>query len=37
MTVHIEKRGRRIVVVSDQPLPGLRTTVPGARVFRAAE
>ena len=30
MTVHIEKRGRRIVVVSDQPLPGLRTTVPGA-------
>jgi SNF2 family DNA or RNA helicase len=30
MTVHIEKRGRRIVVNSDEPLPGLKTTVPGA-------
>lgn len=30
MTVHIEKRGRRIVINSDRPLPGLRTTVPGA-------
>lgn len=30
MTVHIEKKGRRIVINSDEPLPGLKTTVPGA-------
>lgn len=30
MTVHIEKKGQRIEIRSDEPLPGLRTTVPGA-------
>lgn len=30
LIVHIEKKGRRIHINSDQPLPGLRTTVPGA-------
>jgi SNF2 family DNA or RNA helicase len=30
MTVTIEKRGRRIEIRSAEPLPGLRTTVPGA-------
>jgi SNF2 family DNA or RNA helicase len=30
MTVHIEKKGRRIEIRSATPLPGLRTTVPGA-------
>jgi SNF2 family DNA or RNA helicase len=30
MIVNIDKKGRRIHIRSDQPLPGLRTTVPGA-------
>lgn len=30
MAVHIEKKGKRIEIRSDEPLPGLRTTVPGA-------
>lgn len=30
MSVRIEKKGRRIVIRSDGPLPGLRTTIPGA-------
>lgn len=30
MTVHIEKKGRRIFIQADEPLPGLRTTIPGA-------
>lgn len=30
MVVNIEKRGKRIEIRSDEPLPGLRTTVPGA-------
>lgn len=30
MTVHIEKRGRRIEITSQQPLVGMRTAVPGA-------
>jgi Zierdtviridae DNA helicase len=28
--IRIDKRGRRITIHSDEPLPGLRTTVPGA-------
>src|SRR5882762_4635806 len=30
MTVRIDKKGRRIEIRSDEPLPGLRTTIPGA-------
>jgi len=30
VSVHIEKHGRRIAIRSDSPLPGLRTTIPGA-------
>src|SRR5688500_1958146 len=30
MSVRIEKRGRRIEVRSDYPLPGFRTSIPGA-------
>lgn len=30
MAVNIEKRGRRIEVRSSEPLPGLKTTIPGA-------
>lgn len=30
MKIHIEKRGRRITITSDNPLPGLRTEIPGA-------
>lgn len=30
VSVRIEKQGRRITVKSDEPLPGLQTTIPGA-------
>jgi SNF2 family DNA or RNA helicase len=30
VTVRIEKRGRRIEIRSEEPVPGLRTTIPGA-------
>lgn len=30
MTVHLEKRGRRIEIRSSEPLPGLKTSIPGA-------
>src|SRR5688500_3948863 len=30
MSIQIEKRGRRIEVRSAAPLPGLKTTIPGA-------
>lgn len=30
MTVRIDKKGRRIEIRSDSPLPGLRSTIPGA-------
>lgn len=30
MTIRIEKKGRRIVILADEPLPGIRTAVPGA-------
>jgi len=30
MTVRIEKKGRRIEVTAGQPLPGFKTTIPGA-------
>lgn len=30
MLVHIDKKGKRITVRSDEPLPGLKTTIPGA-------
>lgn len=30
MSIRIEKRGRRIEVRSTEPLPGLKTTIPGA-------
>lgn len=30
MAIHLEKRGNRIEVRSTQPLPGFRTTIPGA-------
>lgn len=28
--IRIEKRGRRVEITADEPLPGLRTTIPGA-------
>ncbi len=28
--IRIEKRGRRVVITADEPLPGLKTTIPGA-------
>lgn len=28
--IRLEKRGRRIIITSDGPIPGLKTTVPGA-------
>lgn len=30
MSVYLEKRGRRITVTSSEPLPGLKSTIPGA-------
>lgn len=30
MSIHLEKRGNRIEVRTPQPLPGFRTTIPGA-------
>lgn len=30
MSILIDKQGRRVVIKSDEPLPGLKTTVPGA-------
>jgi SNF2 family DNA or RNA helicase len=30
LTIQVDKQARRIVIQSDEPLPGLKTTIPGA-------